>query len=304
MTETKRAAFCWLAYTLSWGGAVAWLALAGGDWTSPIMSLLLFAAVPCALGWWLTRGADPPATPVARPPVELAAVLLYLALYAFLFLGPGMSALRAALAPGAGQDVLVLAAKLFVHVGLPAALLLLLGARLRPLFDTGLGRKRFWPVLLVLGAYLVALNAVVSPSLGNIAALHPSAPTLLWAVPVFYVLISLEAGLCEEFLYRAVLQSRIAAVLGSAAGAVPVAALLFALAHAPGLYLRGEPGVDGWSANPLEVAAFTIAVLSPVGLLFGTLWWRTRSLLLVVLLHGAIDLLPNLAEFLQHFAGR
>ncbi|HMG46848.1 MAG TPA: CPBP family glutamic-type intramembrane protease [Allosphingosinicella sp.] len=69
-------------------------------------------------------------------------------------------------------------------------------------------------------------------------------------------------------------------------------------------WYRAATGGAGWSANPLEVAAFTIAVLSPVGLFFGTLWWRTRSLLLIVLLHGAIDLLPNLAEFLQHFAGR
>jgi uncharacterized protein len=303
MTATKRARLCWLAYVLLWGGSLAWLALNGGDWASPVMSLLLFAAVPCAVGWWLTRGAEPPETPVARPALELGAILVFLLLYAFLFLGPGMSALRAALAPGAGQDGLVLAAKLIVHVGLPAALLVLLGARVRPLFDGGLRRKGFWPVLIVLGAYLVALNALVSPSLGNIAALHPPVPTLLWAVPIFYLLISLEAGLCEEFLYRAVLQSRLAAVLGSAAAAIPVGALVFALAHAPGLYLRGGPGVDGWSANPLEVGAFTIAVLSPVGLLFGTLWWRTRSLLLVVLLHGAVDLLPNLPRFLEHVAG-
>jgi len=303
MSGAMRARLCWLAYAVIWGGSVAWLALNGGDWASPVMSLLLFAALPCAIGWWLTRGAEPPETPVARPPLELAAVLVYLALYAFLFLGPGMSALRAALAPGAGQDGLVLAAKLIVHVGLPAALLILLGAQVRPLLDTGLRRKGFWPVLIVLGVYLVALNAVVSPSLANIAALNPPAPTLIWAVPVFYLLISLEAGLCEEFLYRAVLQSRLAALLGSAAAAIPVGALIFALAHAPGLYLRGGPGVDGWSANPLEVAAFTIAVLSPVGLLFGTLWLRTRSLLLLVLLHGAIDLLPNLPRFLAQVGG-
>jgi len=303
MSEAKRALPYWLVYALIWGGSVGWLALIGGDWASPIMSLLLFAAIPCAIGWWLTRRTESPETPVARPPVELATVLLYLIAYAFLFLGPGMSALRAALAPGAAQDALVLVAKLIVHVALPAALLLMLGAQVRPLFDAGTARRGFWPVLIVLGVYVVALNAVVSPSLGNISALQPSVPTLLWAVPVFYLLISLEAGLCEEFLYRAVLQTRIAAFLGSAAAAIPIAALLFALAHAPGLYLRGGPGVDGWSANPLEVAAFTIAVLSPVGLFFGTIWWRTRSLLLVVLLHGAIDLLPNLPRFLEHGAG-
>ena len=303
MGKGKRALPYWLAYALIWSGSVGWLALRGADWTSPVMALLLFGALPGALGWWLTKGAEPPETPVARPKLELAAVLLYLIAYAFLFLGPGMSALRGGLAPGASQDALVLLAKLVVHVALPAALLLMLGAQVRPLFDAGTTRQGFWLALLLLGAYFVALNALVSPSLTNIGALQPAVPTLLWAVPVFYLLISLEAGLCEEFLYRAVLQTRLAAVLGSAAAAIPVMALRFALAHAPGLYLRGGPGVDGWSADPIEVALFTIATLSPVGLFFGLIWWRTRSLLLVVLLHGAIDLLPNLPRFLSHGAG-
>jgi hypothetical protein len=30
--------------------------------------------------------------------------------------------------------------------------------------------------------------------------------------------------------------------------------------------VRGGPGVDGWSADPIQVAIFTIATLSPVGL--------------------------------------
>jgi len=303
MTDARRAMPYWLAYAVLWAGALAYLAAAGADWASPIMALLLFGLVPAGIGWFLTRKSEPPETPVARPGPELLAVLAYLLAYAFLFLGPGMSALRGAMAPGAAQDWLILAAKLAVHVAIPAGLLALLGAQVRPLFDAGAGRKGFWPALLVLGAYFVALNALVSPSLKNIAELHPAVATLAWAAPLSYLWITLEAGLCEEFLYRAVLQTRIAAALRSAAAAVPIAALLFALAHAPGLFLRGGPGVDGWSADPLQVAAFTIATLSPVGLFFGLIWWRTRSLLLVVLLHGAIDILPNMPEFLQHFAG-
>ena len=302
MTGAKRAATCWLVYALLWAAAVAYLAARGADWVFPIASLLLFGGLASGIAWALTRRSAAPEVPVARPPVELAAVLAYLLLYAFVFLGPGMNALRAAAPPGPAQDLIVLAAKLIVHVALPAALLLLLGARLRPLFDSGLGRRGFWPVLLVLGPLFLILLSIVSPSLANIAALHPPVATLLWAAPLSYIWISLEAGLCEEFLYRAVLQSRVTAVIRSAAGAIPVASLIFALAHAPGLYLRGGPGVDGWSADPLQVAAFTIATLSPVGLFFGTLWWRTHSLLLVVLLHGAIDVLPNLPEFLEHFA--
>ncbi len=49
--------------------------------------------------------------------------------------------------------------------------------------------------------------------------------------------------------------------------------------------------------------AFTIgAKLSPVAVLFGTLWARTRSLLLIVLLHAAVDVLPNLPDFVKTWA--
>ena len=40
-------------------------------------------------------------------------------------------------------------------------------------------------------------------------------------------------------------------------------------------------------------------MVSPIGLMFGVLWARTRSLLLVVLLHGWTDLVPNLAPFVR-----
>jgi membrane protease YdiL (CAAX protease family) len=100
-----------------------------------------------------------------------------------------------------------------------------------------------------------------------------------------------------------VLQTRLAAVLKTEAGAVVTGAVLFALAHAPGLVLRGHPGVDGYSPDPVQVIAFTIGVLSPVAVLFGTLWARTRSLLLIVLLHASVDVLPNLSDFVKTWAG-
>jgi membrane protease YdiL (CAAX protease family) len=65
------------------------------------------------------------------------------------------------------------------------------------------------------------------------------------------------------------------------------------------LFLRGGPEVDGWSTDPWQVAAYTVAVLSPIGLLFGLIYARTKSLLLVVLLHAMVDVLPNLADFLE-----
>ena len=111
--------------------------------------------------------------------------------------------------------------------------------------------------------------------------------------------MSVEAGLCEEFLFRACLQSRLTAWLRSPATAIVVTSILFGLAHWPGLYLRGGPGVDGWSTDRVQVAAFTIATLSPLSVSLGLLWARSRSLLLVVLVHGAIDALPNTAELVR-----
>lgn len=289
-------------YIALWGGSTAYLAMKGADWTFPLISLGIFGLALSGVAWALTRGARPPAILVQRPALELAAVLGFLAVYAVGFLGYGMTFVRGVFPPGPQQEVLVLGAKLVVHVGLPALLLAALGARLGPLFAARANKPGFWLPLLVLGAILTALLAVVSPSLKQIADLHPSLMTLAWAAPLSFIWVALEAGLSEEFLFRAVLQTRLAAVLRSEVGAVAIGAVVFAVAHAPGLYLRGAPGVDGYSTDLLQVIAFTIATLSPIAILFGVLWTRTRSLLLVVLLHAAVDFLPNLSEFIEIWA--
>jgi membrane protease YdiL (CAAX protease family) len=118
---------------------------------------------------------------------------------------------------------------------------------------------------------------------------------LFWVI-ASWTWLSVEAGLCEEFLFRACLQSRLAAWLSSPVAGIALTSVLFGLAHWPGLYFRGGPGVDGWSTDPIQVAAFTIATLSPLSVSLGLLWARSRSLLLVVIVHGAIDALPHTAE--------
>jgi membrane protease YdiL (CAAX protease family) len=299
---TARVATFVSGYLVLWGAATAYLAAKGADWTLPTVSLVVFGIALPLLSLPLTRKAEPPQIGVARPALELWVILGFLILYAVVFLGWGMSATRAALPAGREQELLVMAVKLLVHVAIPALLLAALGAKIAPLFSSGAGRPGFWPPLLVLGAIILALLCVVSPALSQIAALHASIVTLLWAFPASFIWLAIEAGLCEEFLFRAVLQTRLAAALKTETGAVVTGAVLFALAHVPGLYLRGHPGVDGYSTDPVRVIAFTIAVLSPIALLFGTLWARTRSLLLIVLLHAAVDVLPNLAEFVRTWA--
>ena len=289
-------------YVALWGGATGYLALKGADWTFPLISLGVFGVTLSGLAWVMTRKARPPAIVIERPRLELGAVLAFLAAYAVGFLGFGMTYVRGVFPPGQAQELLVLAAKLAVHVVAPALMLVALGARLSPLLAARANRPGFWPALLVLGVVLMGLLAVVSPALKQIRDLNAPLATLAWVAPASFIWFAIEAGLCEEFLFRAVLQTRLAAVLRSEAGAIVIGALLFALAHAPGLYLRGNAGVEGWATDRLQVAAYTIAALSPLALLFGTLWTRTRSLLLVVLLHGAVDVLPNMAEFARTWA--
>ena len=113
------------------------------------------------------------------------------------------------------------------------------------------------------------------------------------------------AGVCEEVLFRVFLQTRLAAFLKSELGAIAIGALLFGLAHAPGLYLRGAALLEGSGGQPtlLWSVAYSVAIISPAGILFGVLWSRTRSLLLIVLLHGLTDTLPHLAPFIETYAG-
>ncbi|HYD87892.1 MAG TPA: CPBP family intramembrane glutamic endopeptidase [Vitreimonas sp.] len=289
-----------LAFAAIWGGSVYYLfAKANEDWFTGVFVMAIFGIALSGIAWLLTRGANAPPIEVRRPALESGVLIIYLLVYAVLFLGYGMSAARAAFPEGQAQELLVMGLKLLAHVAIPALLLLALGARLGPLFQAGLSGRKFWRTLIVLGAILLALQCLISPSLKNIAATEPAFATLAWVAPVSFIWIAIEAGLNEEVLFRAVLQTRLQALFKSAWAGVFVSALVFGAVHAPGLFLRGSADTDGSSADLLQVIAYTIAVLAPMGLLFGLIYARTKSLLLVVLLHGLVDVLPNMDEFIR-----
>jgi uncharacterized protein len=288
-----------LAYVLLWSGSTAYLYATGGDWTTGVFVMAIFGLGLSGIAWLLTRGAQAPRVEVQRPAFESGAVIGYLALYAILFLGFGMTWARQAFPGGPEQESLVLALKLAVHVALPALLLIFLGAKLGPITQLGLSGRKFWRTLIVLGLIILALVCVITPSLKLISGIPPTFDIMIWAVPLGFIWMTLEAGVTEEFLFRGVLQTRLTSWFNSAWAGVALTSVLFGLAHAPGLFMRGGPGVDGWSTDPLQVVAHTIAVLSPIGLTFGLIYARTKSLLLVILLHGLVDVLPNLADFVE-----
>ena len=249
----------------------------------------------------LTGRADPPPAAMRDAKRLSLGLFCYLAFYAVVVVGWGLGLIKQALPEGPMRVSTVLGYKLVFHVAIPGALIMRLGGNLRETFDPGLWRKGVPLTFGIFAAICFGLLAILSPSLRQIAETGVKGGQLLFWVGLSWLWMSIEAGLCEEYLFRAGLQSALASWLRSPLGGILIASVLFALAHWPGLYLRGGPEVDGWSTNPVQVAAFTIATLSPVAIFMGVLWARTRSLVLIVFIHGAIDALPHTAAMIQTF---
>lgn len=270
----------------------------GGLFEALFLLAVLGFAFPL-LGWMLTRRQARHRQPPPRiPSRSIAALLLYLGVFAVFVLGWSFSALDDfGLAPRAHETAKLLL-KLLTMVALPLLLFGMVGRA--PAADRRANLVAFGVLALVLTLF----QAVFGRGLQTLGALDPQISILAWAVPACYLWQSLEAGLCEEVLFRQVLQEKLAGATGSQLAAILWASLLFGLAHAPGLWLRGAHLMEGVAtATPVWALAYSIAMIAPAGVLFGVLWARTRCLWLVVLLHGAGDLLPQLAPFLTTWAG-
>lgn len=280
-----------------------------GGYALPVTSLATFGVAFPAIGLALTRtprGAqvrgDAGAPGVSKR--TAAAVLGYLVGFAVIVLGWGFSALHRALPAGRAHDVALFAVKLATMVAAPLALVAVLSPRgwttlaawfARPQLD-----RRLTVTTVVLAGLGVAVTAFALPTLPQLASLHASPLTFAWAAPVCLLALAVSVALPEEILYRVVVQTQCAALLRSAGATIGVSALVFALSHVPGLYLREDAAWLGVGHPTLGWAmAYAIAVLAPPGVFFGILWARTRSLVLVVVVHAAIDLLPNLADFVR-----
>jgi uncharacterized protein len=120
-------------------------------------------------------------------------------------------------------------------------------------------------------------------------------------VPVCFIWLFVEAGLVEEFFFRALVQSQFAAAFKSEVSGVVLMSLIFGLAHAPGFIFRHAGEVEGLGSNPtaLDAIAFSIVVLAVSGLTFGVVWARTKNLFAVTIIHAAGDLLPNFGSFVK-----
>jgi membrane protease YdiL (CAAX protease family) len=302
-TRSRRAA----ALALSVAAAAYAIALAvlarGPDFSiaEPLFLLGLLGIVFPLLAWLCTLRVPRTQMAPLRETRQLPRVLLYLSGFALLVLGWGFTAINASFPTEPVQSIVQLVVKLLTMVLLPAWLFLG-GFRLST--RATLSPRRLLLAFVVMSLAYLAMQAVFGRGLATLGELAPSASTLAWAIPLCWLWQTLEAGLCEEVLFRRVLQEKIAIATGSHIAAIAWASLLFGLAHAPGLWLRAGHLMEGIAdATPGWAIAYSVVMIAPAGIAFGVLWARTRSLWLIVPLHGMVDLLPQLAPFIRAWSG-
>jgi membrane protease YdiL (CAAX protease family) len=273
----------------------------GFDVAEPLLVLGIIGIGFSGLALLAARGTGALRVPVHEPRNESALLLAYVALVLVPWLAFGAGRVRGWTSSPAVAEVFVMVAKLAVFVVLPFVLLARRGYGLRD-FLAGWGRGHT-RVLLVVSAGALAFQAVFGRGLHELEALAISPSRLAVGAVLGLAWLAVEAGLVEELFFRALVQERAAALLRSEAAGIVVMAVVFGLAHAPGLYLRTAATQEGLSANPSLLAAvgYSIVFTSAAGLFFGVLWARTRNLALVCLAHAAFDLLPNLAPWLRTF---
>jgi membrane protease YdiL (CAAX protease family) len=155
------------------------------------------------------------------------------------------------------------------------------------------------PVVLGLGAAILLFQYFLGGGAAPLRHGEFSTRQLAIGLPLCFAWLFIEAGLVEEFFFRALLQARLAAWFKSEVSGVALMALLFGLAHAPGFVLRhaGLEEAIGASPSAADSIAYAIVVLSVGGIFFGIVWARTKNLFALIIIHAATDLLPNLKEF-------
>lgn len=298
----------WAAFLLL---AAAWLisfvilAVSGRPLEETLALLVIVGLALPGLALLVCRGLPAPA-PDRSNPMDRA-ILAGLTLFIAVFLALKaqiLAAITGGMADPRWQDSVNTLLKLVAFVALPLAVYALAG-RISPrelglTFPPAGPRGRSVLAFGAIGATLVAIQLFLGRGArplfdGSLAHRH-----WILGLVLCFAWMSVEAGLVEEVFFRLILQSRLAAVTDSPAAGICLSSLLFGLAHAPGLWLRGAGAIEGLGAAPslpLSVA-YSVATMGLGGLVFGILWMRTRNWLLIVALHGLADALSNTPAFM------
>lgn len=275
-----------------------------------LVVLVVFGIVLPLIAWVTTRHAIPLSISVRSGAPELIVLVAYL-IAVSLYLVGGPQWIDQHLPTTWTESpqikfVITLAKKLFVFVIIPFAIFrFAFGYRIR---DFGIQRQglralcgNHLPVVLVMGGLLVAFQYFLSGGGAAFRSEHFTAFQLLIGLPLCFVWLLLEVGLVEEFFFRALVQSQLAAAFKSEVSGIVLMSLVFGLAHAPGFIFRQAGELEGLGPHPgaASAIAYSVVVLAVSGIAFGVIWARTKNLFALMLLHAAGDLLPNFGGFLR-----
>jgi uncharacterized protein len=280
------------------------------DATGAVVVLIVFGIVFPFIAWITTRHALPlsiSANPSKSQLIVLIGYIIVLSVY--LISGPQWIDQHL---PSSWIDsvrikfFVTLAKKLIVFVVIPFAIFRFgFGYRIR---DFGIQREGLRAlrhshllVVLVVGGAFLAFQYFVSGGGASFRQGHFTGYQLLVGLLLCFIWLLVEAGLVEEFFFRGLVQSHLAAALKSEVSGVVLMSLIFGLAHAPGFIFRHAGEVEGLGSNPsaFDALAYSIVVLAVSGVTFGVIWARTKNLFAVMLIHAAGDLLPNFGSFVQ-----
>ena len=303
-----------LAFAALYAVAIAVLVRTGVySLAEPLFMLAIFGILLPGLAWLLCRGIRPfeVRTPGSR--LEIVATFALVGLVT-LYLVWGSDWIDALVYSRIEETprvdfFLTIGKKVLVFVAIPYAVLsLLFGYRWRDFGFVKDFRRAFGPPFLRLMAvffvFFFAIQFFVGQAAQPVFRGEFPTPAVISGGLLLYISLMIEVGLVEEFFFRAVLQTRLAAWLNSEAAGVVMMALVFGLAHAPGLYLREAAAVTSLGSTPdlLSVVAYSVAVLSMAALAFGVIWARTRNILVLIALHAWADTLPGLPAFIETFS--
>jgi uncharacterized protein len=280
------------------------------DPTGAVVVLIVFGIVFPLIAWIATRHAIPLSISVKPSKPQLIVLVGYIVLLSvYLVGGPqwiDQHLPSSWIASAQTKFFITLAKKLLVFVVIPFAIFrLAFGYRIR---DFGIQREGLsalcqshLPVVVVVGGAFAAFQYFFSGGGASFRHGHFTDYQLLLGLPLCFIWLFVEAGLVEEFFFRALVQSHFAAALKSEVSGIVLMSLIFGLAHAPGFIFRHAAEVEGLGSNPsaLDAIAYSIVVLAVSGVTFGVIWARTKNLFAVMLIHAAGDLLPNFAGFVQ-----
>ncbi len=293
-----------LGYVVVYAAFLFWMHRAEGfDLAEPLLVLGIVGVGFTALAWLLTRRVTPFPFTVRQPARETLLLAVYLVGLAA-FIAWGFSAIDRAVPSQPAQSAAILAAKLIAFVLIPFLLFRALwGYRANDFYSPSPERRRHLLPMLGMTLLLILFQLVFGRGLGEMQHSGLSSWVLAVGAPLAFLWLMLEVGLVEEFFFRVLLQSRLAAWLKSEVGGVVLMALLFGLAHAPGFYFRTGKTLEALGPHPsaLMAVGYAIVVTSATGFFLGVLWARTRNLLLLMVIHAAGDLVPNLASMLKNW---